>query len=242
MSRRPSISDAWRSAGPSSRTWRAKKLLASLIVLGSMSYLGVGGAFALLNGETSNGGATIATGTLTFGNKIGSGTICTSYGAGSTANVNSACDAIFTSATTIYPGDSGLVHVTIDNNGTLGATTLKLFMPSCTATNTAGAPSPGAGDPCAAGGDQFYVQETDSSFTPTTCKFPSAAGTCSFVADSLSIFASTYPSVGSSLNLGSGPASLGSRYFIIGMKLPSTAANSLQGRAATFDLTWQVST
>ena len=242
MSRRTTIGDAWRSAGPASRTWRAKKLLASLIVLGSMSYLGIGGAFALLNAESSNSAISIGSGTLTFGNKVATGTVCTSYGAGSTANVNSACDALFTSATTIYPGDSGTVRVTINNNGTLGASTLKVFMPSCTATNTPGAPSPGAGDPCAAGGDQFYVQETNSSFTATACRFPSGPTTCSFVADSLATFASTYPSSGSSLNLGSGPASLGSRYFIIGLKLPSTAANSLQGRAATFDLTWQVST
>jgi hypothetical protein len=236
------IRHAWGAAGPSSPTWRLKKVLAALILVGSMTFTTIGGVYALLNAETQNSGASIAAGTLTFSNQVGAGTICTSWGAGSTANVNSACSPLFTSATTIYPGTAGTVHLTIKDDGSLPTTNLSVFMPSCTMTTTPGAPSPGGGNPCTTGGDLFYIQETDASFTPTNCKFPAAAGTCGFVADSLSVFGTTYTSTATSLSLGSGPTAGGFRYFIIGLQLPTTAANNLQGEAATFDLTWQVST
>jgi hypothetical protein len=242
VSDRGVIRAAWRSAGPSSSTWRLKKALASVMVVGSMTYLGVGGALALMSSETSNSGASIASGTLTFSNQVSTNTVCTSWGGGTSNNVNNACDALFSSGTRIYPGDSGTVKVTIKNDGSLPISSLSLFMPSCTATTSPGASSPGGGNPCASGGDQLYVQETDASWTPTTCRFPTGAGACSFAADAMDVFRTTYTSSGSALSLGSGPTAGSSRYFIIGLKLPSTAANSLQGEAATFDLTWQVST
>jgi hypothetical protein len=40
------------------------------------------------------------------------------------------------------------------------------------------------------------------------------------------------------LNLGSGPTSTNSRYFQIGIKLPSTADNTLQETEALFNLRW----
>lgn len=242
MSRPSLIHHAWGSAGPSSSTWRLKKVLAALILVGSMTFLTVGGVHALLNSETLNRGTSIASGTLTFSDQVAAGTVCTSWGVGSVVNVNSACLPLFTSATTIYPGDTGTVHVTIKDDGSLPVGNLSVFMPACTMTTTPGAPTPGGGSPCVAGGDLFYVQETDSSFTPTTCKYPAAAGTCAFVADTLNIFRTTYTSTATALNLGSGPTAGGFRYFIIGLQLPTTAANNLQGEAATFDLTWQVST
>jgi hypothetical protein len=44
----------------------------------------------------------------------------------------------------------------------------------------------------------------------------------------------------SALDLGTGPAHGQSRYFVIGMRLPSNASNALQGQAALFSLRWHV--
>jgi hypothetical protein len=229
-------------AGKRSRTWPLKKVLLSMIVLGSLSFLTVTGAFALLNAETRNIGATFASGTLTFGNKVNAGTLCYSYGGPvSPGNVNSSCGALFTSATQMYPGTPATSQVTIANNGSLDAK-LSVYMPSCTSVATPGAPSPGGADPCGSAGARFYIQETDLSFTPTTCRFPAAAGTCSFNANSLFFFKSNASTAPTAFDLGTGPIHGQSRYFLIGMQLPSTASNALQGQEALFSLTWRVST
>ena len=217
-----------------------KKILLSMIVVGSLSYLTVGGAFALLNAETKNTSASISSGTLTFGNKVNAGSLCYTYNG--TSNVNSACDALFSSGTQMYPGTPATAQVTITNNGSLNAADLLAYMPSCSMVTTPGATSPGGGDPCAAGGALFYIQETNSSFVATNCIYPAAAGACSFSADTLNYVATNYTSAASAIDLGSGPAAGASRYFVIGMELPSTASNTLQGEEAQFNLTWRITT
>jgi len=221
-----------------------KRILATMMLLGAMSFLTLNGVFAALNSETLDRGSSISSGTLTFTNKVATNTVCASYGgAASPGNVNTGCDALFASSTLQYPGAPATVRVTIANNGSLDAADLSLFMASCSNTNTPTAPAPGAGNPCGAGGAQLYVQETDSSFIATKCWYPTvAAGSCSFNANGLSNFAALYTSAVSSLDLGAGPAVAASRYFVIGMQLPSNASNSLQGREALFDLTSHMST
>jgi hypothetical protein len=235
---------AWSSAGRSSTTWRLKKVLASLIVIGGLSSLTVSGTFALLSSQESNARSSVASGTLTFSNTVNTGTACLSYGGpASPGNVNNSCQALFTSATQNYPGVAITpAKVTIANNGSLSASGLSVYMPACTAAVTPGAPSPGTASPCAAGGAQLYVQETDSSWTPTKCWFPAGAGACGWAASALFVFASNFNSTTSSLDLGRGPASGASRYFQIGMRLPSDASNNLQGKAAVFGLTWHITT
>ena len=232
------------SAGPSSSTWRLKLVLAGLIAFGGLSSLTVTGTFALLTSEESNHGSSVASGTLTFTNTVNTGTACTSYGGpASPGNVNSSCDALITSATQNYPGTPITpVQVNIANNGSLDGADLSVYMSSCTASATPGAPAPGGANPCATNGAQFYVQETTSTGTPTTCWFPSAAGSCAFAANSLRVFATNYTSATSSLDLGAGPAHGQTRYFRIGMQLPSNASNALQGEMAVFNLTWHLST
>lgn len=233
-----------RSAGPASSTWRLKKILAGLIAFGALSSVTATGTFALLNSQESNAGSSVASGTLTFSNTVNTGTACLSYsGPSSPGNVNSSCDALITSATQNYPGVAITpVKVTIANNGSIDASDLSVYMPSCTASATPGAPTPGGANPCAANGAQFYLQETTSTWTPTKCWFPSGAGACAFAASSLFVFASNYLATTSALDLGAGPAHAQSRYFLIGMQLPSTASNALQGEAALFNLTWHMST
>jgi hypothetical protein len=218
---------------------RCKKILVSFMVIGGLSSLTVSGTYALLSSQERNPGARIASGTLTLNNKVGSGTLCYSYGGpASPGNVNSGCDAVFTSATQNYPGVTITARVTIANDGSLDAGDLSLYMPSCSAGNTPGAPSPGSANPCAVNGAQLYVQETDSGGNPTRCLFPNAPGTCTFVASSLYVFAANYTSAPSALDLGTGPVHGDSRYFQIGMRLPADASDALQGRTATFGLTW----
>ena len=59
-----------------SSTWLVKKILASLLVVGALSSLTVGGTFALLNSQESNATSSIASGTLTFSNLVNTGTAC----------------------------------------------------------------------------------------------------------------------------------------------------------------------
>jgi hypothetical protein len=230
-------------SGRTSSTWRVKKVLASLIALGSLSSLTVGGTFAVLNSQESNATTSIASGTLTLSNTVNAGSACFSYGGpASPANANAACQALFTSASQNYPGVPITAQVKIADNGSLNAADLSVYMPTCTNTTTPGAPAPGGGDPCAASGAQLYLQETNSSFVATNCWFPTvAAGSCAFVANSLFVFKSSFAASTSALDLGAGPAQGQTRYFVVGMQLPSNAGNTLQGQAAQFGLTWHIS-
>jgi predicted ribosomally synthesized peptide with SipW-like signal peptide len=217
-----------------------KKVLASMIVLGALSSVTVGGTFALLNSQESNAKSSVASGTLTFSNVVNTGTTCLSYGAASPANVNNACQALFTSASLNYPGTAITAKVTLTNNGSLDASDLTVFMPSCTNATSPGAPAPGGGNPCASAGAELYIQETTSAWVATTCRFPAAVGACAFNASSLYVFNSNYNAVTASLDLGAGPLHNTARYFIIGMRLPVNASNNLQGQAAQFGLTWHI--
>jgi hypothetical protein len=215
-----------------------KKVLASMIVVGSMSFLTLSGTFATLSGEVGNHGTSIASGTLTFSDTANTGTACYSYG-GVTSNLNSACDALMTASTLQYPGTPATAKIVIANNGSLDASKLYVYMPSCTQAATPGAPTPvPAADPCAINGVQFTIQETDSSWAPTACRYPSGPTTCVWTNSTLYAFSNAYPNSGATLNLGSGPAHNANRYFIVGLELPANASNALQGQEALFDLTW----
>lgn len=220
-------------------TRHLKIALASMILVGSMSFLTLSGVFAVMSGDGYNH-ASIATGTLTLSNTVESGTACFSYQGA--ANSNASCDRYFTNSTLRYPGTLATAKLTITNNGSLDATSLYVYMPSCTKTTSPGAPAPGGGDPCGLNGLQLYLQETNSSWTATTCRYPAAAGSCALNASTLYAFANTYTSSGAVLTIPGGLAHGASRYFIVGMQLPSNASNALQGQEADFDLTWGMST
>jgi hypothetical protein len=230
------------SSGKTSSTWWLKKALASLIVIGALSSVTATGTLAILNSQVSNVGGSVASGTLTFDNAVNSGTACYSFaGPASPGNVNNGCQALFASSSLDYPGVPTVANVKITNDGSIDAADLSIYMPSCTAAATPGAPSPGGADPCGTNGVQLYVQETTASGTPTFCWFPLHAGSCSFVASSLHVFAANVNSTTSAVHLGGGPAHGQARYFQIGMELPSNASNALQGEEAVFALTWHMS-
>lgn len=229
----------------------SKKVLASMIVLGSMSFLTITGTFAIMNSDTSNSRSSIASGTLTFSNTATVGTPpsqtqTTCYSFNGPLNANASCALLFDPATLMYPGTLSTPTVTISNDGSLKPSALTVYMGSCVnaPSGSPNAPSytnPGAGaNPCGLNGLEFYVQETDQYGNPLTCWFPAGSSTCPSPpnANGMFAFANTYKSAGNLLNLGAGPAPNQSRYFTIGVGLPTNASNSLQGQEAQFTLTW----
>jgi hypothetical protein len=221
---------------------KLKGILVAMMVIGAIASFGVPGVWAVFSAETRNVQGTAATGTLTFDLQVGTGARCNTKNG--TTNVITGCSAElpWDSAAETYPGVARTAQVTITNDGSLPASDLSLYIPSlCTTGATPDAPASvvGSGDPCTL--DQFYVQETNSSFAATKCWYPNAGTTCSFSSTlTLSTFYNTFKTANNALSLGSGPAALQHRYFVIGVLVPSTATNTVQGKVATFDLTWHM--
>ena len=214
-----------------------KRVLLSFLVVGGLSMFSLAGTFATLTSESANRSATIQSGSLTLSNLVGSGSTCFSY----TSTTNSkSCDALFSSSTLVYPGQSQSVHVTVTNSGTIAGSNLSLYMPTCTAAASPGAPSPGGGNPCASGGPALTISETNSSWASPSCVFPTFGGTCTYTAGTL-YFMSTKKDTSHLYSLNEGLAVGQTRYFVISLQLPTAAANTLQGEQAQFDLTWLVS-
>lgn len=329
-----------------------KLVLVSALAVGAIGSLTVRGVYGLLSGQTANDGGSISSGTLTMENTANGGTACRSLNG--TNNVNVGCDSLFTysPAGESYPGTPATATVKITDSGSIGASDLRVYLPSClrgvtadapfaaattsiasfgaaattgghlsggttyyyevtsttgagesiagpesrytppagTSTNqvtlswpavsgatgykvyrstseggeqllatvgpvtsytdsTADTPSgyppsvtgsvPGSGNPCLAGSAQLYVQETSSNGTNTRCWYPSAGTTCAFDGTyDLGWLAAARDTLGTSLDLGSGPAALQSRYFRIGVLLPGASSNALQGTDADFTLRW----
>jgi hypothetical protein len=240
-------------------TRRLKVVLAALVVVGAIGSLTVSGTYALLTSQEANGGASAASGTLTLGNTVNSGTTCFSYGTGSTSNVNSACTPLSTSSTLQYPGSTATANVQITNNGTVDGSDLVVFMPSCTVTTTTGATVTGGGNPCTEvtdGGNpdglQLVIEETDSVGTPIACWYPVYVpdGACSTdpsytdsLPNSFGLFAESAVDLADSVDAGSVRLGHGqTRYFTVKVILPNDASNQLQGEQATFSLTWHITT
>ena len=231
-------------------TRRMKKNLLRIAFLGLLASLAAHGTYAILLSDNSNNGSNVASGTLTLSNTVATGSACLSQN-GAT-NVNKSCDVLLDASTLWYPvsspmpnsGEFSVTNVTIMDTGSLPASKLSLYVPTCTKVTTSGATVVGGTNPCAATGLVMYIQETDASFNPTYCWIPTAApGACTLsdVADgSFHNFEVTYHTVATAYSLGAGPAAMGSRYFQIGLAEPADAANGLQGEAAQFSLQWHM--
>ena len=211
------------------------------MLVGAFGFVAVPKVWALFTAETSNLNATAKSGTFTMDMKVGAGADCFSYSSGPAAdNVNSTCDTLRadTAPNELYPGDSATTTLTIKNAGSIGATDLRVYMPGgCTFQKTASATAGNGGNPCTTGGWMFYIQETTSG---TKCWYPVVQNSaCPFNTDTLSTFASRTTAT-SGLSLGSGPAAQATRTFVVGVQVPSTASNTLQGEAASFVLAWHM--
>jgi len=249
MARRP-VTSGYRS------TRTLKRILLSLLAIGAAASLSVSGTYAILSSSETNANSTIASGTLTFGNTVDTGTTCYSYGSpSSTANQNPSCTALFSSSTLMYPGSSSTTTVTLTSNGSIAIGKLSVYMPSCTAQASPGAgTSAGGGNPCAyitdslghPDGPLLSIQETDAAGNPTYCWWPDAAtGACNPAKTQdnwFGIVAQYINTLSGALNFGSGPAAGQSRYFKITVGLPANADPTLQGEEALFSLAWHVTT
>ena len=220
------------------------KILWSLALLALAGVATFGGTFASFSAQTSNPTNTFAAGTLVLSNKVGAGTACLSTGAGTSTdtNVNSACDALF-ALTARKPGDSSTSTLQLKNEGSMAGSSLKAFASSCTDANASGETYFGTGSPCSK--VQVYIQEySDAAFTtPSACLYGGAAVTnvCDFTdtTKTLGAFATAYPSAASGLSMGA-LATGASAYVKVGVKLPSDADNTYQGRRASISLSWQL--
>lgn len=229
------------------RRLRLKAVLVATMAVGGLGWLTVPGVYALFSAETRNTQWSAASGTLTFDMSVGgSGTCSTQAGPASPGNVQTSCTALFTydPAQENYPGVVRNAQVTIKNTGSLDASDLSLYTPSgCSGGTTPDAPAEvvGTGDPCASGGYQIFVQETNSTFTTNVkCYFPTTGTACASSSLGLNTFAASFKTVASALDLGAGPAAQQSRYFLIGLSVPSAAPNTLQGREALLTLAWHM--
>lgn len=224
-------------------TRRLKKILLSMMTVGSLSLFTIHFAFGALTSESINSTNSISVGTLTLSDKVGATTCLSFGGAASPGNHNGSCSALFSNTTLMYPGSVATADLTIANTGSLDAA-LSLFMGSCSATTSPGAPAAavGGGDPCAASDVSFYVEESNSSFSTHSCVWPVASSSaCSYTASTMYYMSHVATSETSAVSLGALNHGGTPRYFIIGVSLPTTASNTLQGEEADFSLTWRLS-
>lgn len=221
-----------------------KKVLLSLGVVAGIGALAGAGTFATFTAQTTNPSNTFANGTLVLSNKVNAGAVCLSTGGGNTdTNANGSCSTAFNLAVK-KPGDSGTTDITLANVGSLAASALKVFSASCTDADAAGENYHGTGSPC--GIVQIYIQQYSDAFsTPSACLYGGASGaTCDFsdTNATLSAFVTAHTNLGAGLSAGSLAAAGGAdtTWVRIGVKLPSTADNTYQGRSATMALNWHI--
>jgi hypothetical protein len=221
-----------------------QKVLLSIGVVAGIGALAGAGTFATFTAQTTNPTNTFANGTLVLSNKVGSGTACLSTGGGNTdTNANGTCDTAFSLAVKA-PGDSSTADITLQNMGSLAASALKVFSGSCTDADAAGENYHGTGSPC--GAVQLYIQQYSVAFgTPSACLYGGATGAaCDFsdTSKTLSAFVASYPNLAGGLSAGSLAVNGGAdtTWIRIGVKLPSSADNSYQGRSASLALNWHI--
>jgi hypothetical protein len=111
-----------------------KTILILMIVIGAVALFAGSGTFASFSAETTNAGSSVASGTLTMSDTVDTGTACLSANAVPQLNVNPACGAVL-SLTNVAPGVfGGTAQVTIQDTGSLDASTMFLWAPQVGAT------------------------------------------------------------------------------------------------------------
>jgi hypothetical protein len=221
-----------------------QKMLLSVGVVAGIGVLAGAGTFATFTAQTTNPSNTFANGTLVLSNKVNAGAVCLSTGGGNTdSNSNGSCSTAF-NLSVKAPGDSGTTDITLQNVGSLAASALKAFSASCTDADAVGENYHGTGSPC--GIVQIYIQQYSDAFTTASgCLYGGATGAiCDFsnTAKTLSSFVADHTNLAAGLSAGSLAASGGAdtTWIRIGVKLPSTADNTYQGRSASMALNWHI--
>lgn len=220
------------------------RIAITVVTLLSLCTYTVSASVAAFSAETKNPTNSFSTGTVVLSDTKQSGAACFSTGGGSTdTNANAACSTLL-NLTGQKPGQSGTANLTIQNVGTVDASAFKLYTSACADSDASTETYHGTGSLCA--GVQLYIQQwSNSNFTgPLTCIYggTTVANTCDFsdTSKTMGAFATAHSSLGTAQVIGSGLAATAATYFTIGVQLPSTAGNPLQGRQASMDFTWHV--
>ena len=227
-----------------------RKILIATLLFGAAGAAIGAGTFASFSASTTNQNSTFATGTLTLTNRVNTATVCASSSGGIDTNANSGCNAVFTGLTGKRPGDAPTTaNLALAPGGDLSATSLK-FSGACDPAD-AGAGAHGTGDPCSA--VQLYIQEYDGPFYDNSdvllVSQPSPIARCVFPANASAACSTDFSgtvdvvdNLPSSLTQVTGLANglSATRYFKVGIRLPTAATNNMQGRSANFSLTWSV--
>ena len=235
-----------------------RKILVALVVVSALTASAGAGTFASFSASTTND-ADFQTGTIVLqtqrrgGSVIGGtatgtsahGTLCLSTGGGSTDdNDNESCQIVMSSNTTLKPGDELVGNVTVENVGTLGATTLKVFAaPACTSVDDAGSYH---GDEDLCGSLRISILETSADFTTAIeCRYDddNSGATCDQdTAPSIASF-DDHTSLSPFTIGGGGLASLAKRHFQIKVKYADSgvgADNDTMGLIASLGIGWVI--
>lgn len=213
-----------------------------LVVFALLGLIGGAGTFAAFSASTDNA-ATFATGSLVLSNTKTSTTACLSTkDAGLDVN-ESVCEQLF-DVSVQKPGDEASATITLENVGSMDAAVLKLHAAGTCADSTV-APYNGTTDLC--GKLRLSVQEySDSGFTnASACLFGGGtATTCAYTdpGKTVDAFIAAHPDWANGLAMGAMPTSGAGdvRYVRVGVKIDGSEGNDLQGRAASFSLTWRM--
>lgn len=227
---------------------RSRRWLLLMLLLGLAGNVGGAGTFASFSASTTNEGSTFATGTIVLSNQKNAETACLSTGAtpaiGDDDTDNTfACGSLI-NVNVRKPGDVATVDLTLQNVGTLDATTLRVHRSAaCAQANAAGESYFGTGNMCTT--LLFALQEYDDAARTDVgyCHVGAATGadTLCTTSGTLNSFMTTYTGATTAAMLDLGPLpTTGTRYFRLIVDLPSTAGNTLQGRQATFGFTWRL--
>ena len=221
------------------KPWERAAITAAVVVaLGVESRV----TFGSFTAEARNA-SSYASGTLVLSDAKSGGTTCLSTGGGTTdTNVNTGCDSVV-GLTGLKPGDSASANLTLKNVGSLPASAFTVRSAACTDGDAAGESYHGTGSMC--GNVVLGIQQySDAAFSvPSACLYGGGTATTCAMTDTtktLSAFRTAYPSAASPKAIGSGLAAGTSAYVKVTVQLPSTADNTVQGRTASFDLTWHL--
>lgn len=111
---------------------KVKRALTLMMAVGALALAGRG-TFASFSAETSNGGTSLASGTLTLSNQVESGEACLSTAAKSANNANARCSAAM-ALKNVAPGVfGGIAKITVKNTGSIDASKLYVWAPMANA-------------------------------------------------------------------------------------------------------------
>lgn len=233
---------------PQPRGRRAHRLTTLLVLFLAVAG-GSGGTWAAFTASTGNG-SSFSTGVLILSNSVEEATACFSTAANDAITTNDAtCDELFTVSVTA-PGDEDDVEVTVGNEGNLEGALSGYASQVCGTSDAAGTDYHGD-DVNVCDDVQVYVQQYvgDTEQDGDT----RAGGECLFGLDAtddgvcdgfdgawhLDRFDTDFPNFNQALDLGTLPPGE-ARYFRVFVRLDPDAANSAQGLAATFGLSWRL--